>query len=246
MNVWVRVWMWCVCLYFEVVFAQFTKVHVIQKWGSCNYKFVIRILIINFNVSFAILLRYLVCCCCWFSRFLFFYFIVKTQQIQFLYFCYFLTKFLELWLWRVVAEKWYEANDCNTFLYWESVSFALWKSFRSNKFASWVCFTIVFVCVCVFVWHQKLCSSHCQSQITNDTNSPRALTISTLARSPSLHDTHTHKHAGTHSIVHSLSNSLARSHTHIVSQPKGGSTTQKRNETKNEKRNPKRAADQSR
>lgn len=89
----------------------------------------------------------------------------------------------------------------------------------------------VSVCVCVFVWHQKLCSSHCQSQITNDTNSPRALTISTLTRSPSLHNEHTHTNAGTHSIVHSLSNSLARSHTHIASQPKGGSTTQERNET---------------
>lgn len=69
----------------------------------------------------------------------------------------------------------------------------------------------VSVCVraCVFVWHQKLCSSHCQSQITNDTNSPRALTISTLARSPSLHGTHTHTH--THSGIHARTQSFTHS-----------------------------------
>lgn len=138
-----------------------------------------------------------------------------------------------MWLWRVVAEKWYDANDCNTFLYWESVSFALWKSFRSNKFASWVCFTIVSVCVCVFVWHQKLCSSHCQSQITNDTNSPRALTISTLTRSPSLHDEHTHTHtqtqARTQSFTHSATHSLARTRTLPASQRE---EARRKNETK--------------
>jgi len=94
----------------------------------------------------------------------------------------------------------------------------------------------MFQCICVyfFVWHQKLCSSHCQSQISNDTNSPCALTISTLtALTLSSQHTHTHTHTRTNTSIsyalkRSLTHLLAHSHTRMKessSQPKGGSTT---------------------
>jgi len=99
----------------------------------------------------------------------------------------------------------------------------------------------VCVCMCEFVClaPKKLCSSHCQSQITNDTNSPRALTISTLA-ALTLSSQHRHTHAYiriAYALKRSLTHLLAHSHARFKdasSQPKGGSTTDD-NETK---RNP--------
>lgn len=96
----------------------------------------------------------------------------------------------------------------------------------SNKSCLCVCAYFVLVCVseCVllfslllFATETLVCSSHCQSQITNDTNSPRALTISTLAQLTLSSREHAHRptHAHTHWLrTQSLTRSLALSHTH--------------------------------
>lgn len=111
-------------------------------------------------------------------------------------------------------------------------------SFEATNFA-WVCKR---ECVCVSCCYSQQnrfahCCSHCQSQITNDTNSPRALTISTLARltlSACVTYTHTHTHAHTHmlrtqSLTLSLSwahlaRSLTHTHTRINETQKGSAT----------------------
>lgn len=88
------------------------------------------------------------------------------------------------------------------------------------------------VCVCLFCCYSQQnrfahCCSHCQSQITNDTNSPRALTISTLAQltlSACVSTrTRTRTHA-THSIAHTLAlcgSPRSLSHTRMHGQRKG-------------------------
>lgn len=110
----------------------------------------------------------------------------------------------------------------------------------SNKSCS-VCVCVCVFCTCVwvcvllfslllFATETVVCSSHCQSQITNDTNSPRALTISTLAQLTLSSPKHAHKHTETH--THWLrTQSLTRSLTHAWKKAKGGSTT-RRSETR--------------
>lgn len=81
-----------------------------------------------------------------------------------------------------------------------------------------VCAYFILLCECVcecslllFATETVVCSSHCQSRITNDTNSPRALTISTLARLTLSSREHAYRHTHTHALAtHSIAHSLSR------------------------------------